>query len=92
MVDEMRYGWPLPHPDPVLDQASDIALDYLEATGQAKAGDDTQHLVSVAILDAWLKGTRHKIRLANAGIVAVEQAQLALPTDLGTLSVYPRVC
>jgi hypothetical protein len=37
-VSEMNYRWPLPHPDPVLDDALDIALRYLEATGQAKAG------------------------------------------------------
>jgi hypothetical protein len=67
----MNYLWPLPHPDPVLDDALDIALAYLEATGQAKAGDDTQHLVATAVLAAWLEGRRHKIRLANLGIVDI---------------------
>jgi hypothetical protein len=38
----MRYRWPLRHPDPVLDEALDIALKYLEATGQAEAEDDTK--------------------------------------------------
>ena len=71
----MNYPWPLPHPDPVLDAALDIALDYLEATGRANAGDDTQHSAAGSILADWLKGTRHKIRLANVGIVAVQQAQ-----------------
>jgi hypothetical protein len=71
----MNYLWPLPHPDPVLDDALDIALAYLEATGQAKAGDDTQHLVATAVLAAWLEGRRHKIRLANLGIVSVQQVR-----------------
>ena len=73
----MGYNWPLPHPDPTLDEALDIALDYLEATGQAKAGDNARYLVANAVLEDWLKGTRHKIRLANTGIVAVQQAQLS---------------
>jgi len=70
----MKYRWPLPHPDPVLDEAVDIALDYLEATGQAKIGDDTQYLVASAVLTAWLGGARHRIRLANEGIVALQKA------------------
>jgi hypothetical protein len=73
-VIEMDYAWPLPHPDPRLDEALDIALGYLEATGQAEIGDDTQHLVARAVLNAWLEGSRHKIRLANFGIVAAQQA------------------
>jgi len=70
----MKNHWPLPHPDPVLEEAFDIALDCLEATGQAKIGDDTQYLVASAVLTAWLRGARHRIRLANEGIVAVQQA------------------
>jgi hypothetical protein len=31
-------------------------------------------LVVSAVLTAWAGGTRHKIRLANEGIVAVQQA------------------
>jgi hypothetical protein len=73
----MNYRWPLPHPDPVLDDALDIALGYLEATGQAKAGDDTQHLVASAVLAAWLEGRRHKIRLANIGIVSAQQVRVS---------------
>jgi hypothetical protein len=88
----MSYDWPLFRPEPVLDEALDIALDYLEATGQAKQGDDTQHLVASAVLNEWLEGTRHRIRLANAGIVAVQQAQTMLRSTAGDrLSVFPRV-
>ena len=41
----MNYAWPLPHPDPVFDEALGIALGYLEATGRA-SGDDAEHLVA----------------------------------------------
>ena len=75
----MKYHWPLHHPNPVLDEAVDIALDYLEATGRAKIGDDTQYLVGSTVLTAWLGGARHKIRLANDGIVAVQRAQALKP-------------
>ena len=71
----MQYRWPLPHPDPTLDEALSIALNYLEATGQARADDHTQHVVAGSVLAAWLQGTRHKLRLANLGIVAVQQAR-----------------
>jgi hypothetical protein len=91
-VSRMMYAWPLPDPDPVLDEALDIALRYLEATGQARAGDDTRHMVAGSILAAWLEGTRHRIRLANVGIVAVQQAQASLPKNTGNLSPrFPRV-
>jgi hypothetical protein len=71
----MKYPWPIPDPDPVLDQALGIALGYLEATGQATLGDDTQHLVASVVLGSWLNGTREKLRLANDGIVVVERAR-----------------
>lgn len=60
--------------DPVLDEALKIALDYLKAIGLGKPDDDTEQLVAGAILSAWLSGTKHRIRLANTGIVAAEQA------------------
>ena len=53
----MNYRWPLPHSEPVLDEALDIALGYLEATGQANAGDDSRDLLQDQILAGWLKGT-----------------------------------
>jgi hypothetical protein len=61
-------------PDPALSEALVIAFDYLKAGGHA-VGHDTEQLVAGAILSAWLKGTRHRIRLANAGIAAFERAQ-----------------
>jgi hypothetical protein len=62
----------------VLDEAVDVALDYLEATDQAKVGGDTQCLVTDAVLRSWLPAVRHKMRLANEGIVAVQCAQVKL--------------
>jgi hypothetical protein len=61
----------------------DISLDYLKATGLAKIGDNTQHLVASAVLAAWLEGMRHKVRLANVGIVAVERAYVSPPRTAG---------
>ena len=64
--------------DPVLNEALKIALDYLKAAGPGKIDDDTEQLVAGAILSAWLSGTKHRIRLANVGIVAAEQARALL--------------
>jgi hypothetical protein len=86
----MNYTWPLPHPDRSLGEALDIALHYLEATGQANAGDDTRHMVASSIFAAWLEGTRHRIRLANAGIEAVQKVRL--PQKVETVwSCFPRL-
>ena len=69
----MRYPWSTPDADPVLDDALDIAMDYLEFTGQADAYSETQWYAARAILHAREAGTQHKIRLANSGIVAIEK-------------------
>lgn len=63
---------------PVLTEALKIALGYLRAAGPGKVDDDTERLVAGAILSAWLAGTKHRIRLANAGIVAAERARALL--------------
>lgn len=77
----MRYDheWPLRCPDPALQEALEIALDYLQRTGQAEPRDGTDRVVSDAILDAWSHSVKHPLRLANAGILAVEQAPQRLP-------------
>ena len=71
---KMSNAWPLPDPDPVLEEAHNIALDYLAATGQV--GDDTRSLVASSIMTSWREGMRHRIQLANAGIVAVQQFKI----------------
>jgi hypothetical protein len=85
----MSYSWPVPNPDPVLDEAVDVALGYLEATGQANVRDnDTLSLVQSAMLNLWFAGARHKIRLANEGIVAVQQAKTS-PQNVERCVVTP---
>ncbi len=56
-----------------IDVALDIAMDYLERTGQATDYWETQSRVKSAIIVGWRKGVSHHIRLANIGIKAVEQ-------------------
>ena len=56
-----------------IDVALDIAMDYLERTGQATDYWETQSRVKSAIIMGWSKGVSHHIRLANIGIRAVEQ-------------------
>ena len=72
----MSNAWPLPDPDPVLEEAHNIALDYLAATGQAKIRDDARNLVASSVMTSWRNGMRHRIQLANAGIVAVQQFKI----------------
>jgi hypothetical protein len=74
-----EYEWPLRYPDPVLNEALEIALDYLQGTGQVEPRDGAEHLVAASILSAWSGGMTHRIRLANAGIRAVEQKAPFMP-------------
>jgi hypothetical protein len=66
----MLYPWPVS--DPVLQEALDIALDYLEKTEQPIAFRETQWVCAGVIWEAWKCGTRHRIKLANHAIVAIE--------------------
>ena len=85
----MSYPWPLAETDLVLEEALDIALDYLERTGQAFPFSETQRQCAHVILDRWRAGVKPRIKLANYAIVAIEQGH-APPQ--GTLhSLYPRV-
>ena len=69
----MVYPWPVHDVDPVLQEALDIAMDYLEYTGQAFPYPETQKICANTILESWWDGEDHKIRLANYAIVAVER-------------------
>jgi hypothetical protein len=69
----MPYPWPLNNPDVALQDALDIALDYLEFTGQAYPFSETERLCAHTILNAWLAGTTHRIRLANDAICVIEK-------------------
>ena len=71
--------------DPRLQEAMDIAMTYLERTGALRLLVNAEDLVAVEVLGAWGRGVRHKIALANAGIVAAEKQSGTLP------SVFPDV-
>ena len=80
------YPWPVGNFDYVMDEALDIAMNYLSRTDQAVNFRVVQTVAAKAIIAAWQAGARHKIRLANCAIRAVETAEpLQIP------SVYPRV-
>jgi hypothetical protein len=68
----MMYPWPLAERHEPLNEALEIAISYLELTGQAYPYSETQVRAADAILAAWRSGVRHKIRLANYAIVAAE--------------------
>lgn len=65
--------------DPVLSEALKAALRYLRAEGRQEIDEDAEQVAAAAILFEWLAGTLHSVRLANAGIVAVWQAQSSTP-------------
>ena len=67
----MAYPWPLT--DPVLQESLDIALDYLEFTGQATPFIPTQWLCANAILTGWSNGERRRVALANFAIEVIEK-------------------
>jgi hypothetical protein len=81
----MSYPWPIEHADVTLQEALDIALDYLEVTGQAFPYSETERTCAQIILMTWKAGIRHRIKLANYAIVAIEQKK---PPPLK--SFYPR--
>jgi hypothetical protein len=59
--------------DALFDDALRIAMDYLERTGQAAEYTKVQSLAAATIVAQWRAGARHKIRLANHAINAVEK-------------------
>jgi hypothetical protein len=66
------YPWPIGDFDYVMDEALDIAMDYLERTGQAAKFAEVQRAAAMAIVAAWKAGVRHRIKLASVAIKAVE--------------------
>ncbi len=81
----MPYPWPMADADMRIQEALDIALDYLEFTKQAYPFSEVERIFANVILAAWKSGVRHRIRSANCAIVAVERKQLP-PIQ----SLYPR--
>jgi hypothetical protein len=79
------YGFDWPENWDLLEEAMDIAMTYLEGAGILKRCDSAEELVAEHILIAWTRGVRHKIALANSGIVGAERQAGTLP------SVFPEV-
>jgi hypothetical protein len=72
----MSYLFPIPQV-PALEDALDIAMDYLERTGQAFPLSQTERFCGQVIFEEWATGRRHRVWLANRAIGAVEQARKA---------------
>jgi hypothetical protein len=56
-----------------MDDALDIAINYLERTGQVGTFAEVQRVAATAIVAAWKMGVRNRIKLAHVAIKAVEQ-------------------
>jgi NADH:ubiquinone oxidoreductase subunit len=67
------YPWPIGNFDYVMDDALHIALDYLDRTGRAVMFQEVQSTAANAIVAAWKSGVRHRIKLADIAIKAVER-------------------
>jgi hypothetical protein len=83
------YPWPVGNFDYVMDEALDIAMNYLSRADQAFNFRLVQTVAGKAIIAAWQSGARHKIRLANCAIRAVESSTSESADKVP--SVYPRV-
>jgi hypothetical protein len=68
--------------DPVVSEALQIAMDFLERTGQAHPFSETGRICALIILKEWGAGKRHRIWLANKAIVAIEQARTPIAVDV----------
>jgi hypothetical protein len=79
------YPWPA---DDVMNEALEIAMNYLSRTGHAVKFMAVQNVAVETIIAAWQAGVTHKIKLANCAIRAVETSA-AEPTKVP--SAYPRV-
>ena len=67
------YPWRFGEFDNVMDDALNIAMDYLIRTDQAVKFREAQTMAANAIADAWRAGVRSRMRLTNVAIRAVEQ-------------------
>ena len=75
------YPWPIGDFDYAMDEALDTAMNYLEQTGQAEKFVEVQRVAASAIVAAWKIGERHRLRLANIAIKAVERKTAPFSED-----------
>ena len=83
---------PLPAADKeaVLYEALDIAMGYFERTGLPDEYDAVQAMAASVIFASYGRGVRHRIRLANDAITALQT--VPIPGDVRELrSFYPRL-
>jgi hypothetical protein len=71
----LMYPWPLGEYDNAMDVALEIAMDYLDRTGQAVRFNEAQSAAAMAIAVAWKVGVRHPIKLADVAIKSVESKE-----------------
>jgi hypothetical protein len=57
----VMYPWPTGDFDNVMDIALDIAMNYLDLTGQAEMYEEVRSTAAMAITAAWKIGVRHRI-------------------------------
>ena len=69
------YPWPFGEFDSAMDDALDVAMDYLVRTGRAVKFREAQEVAAQAIAVAWRSGVRNRLRLSNLAIRAVEQKE-----------------
>jgi hypothetical protein len=67
------YPWPTGEFDNAMDVALEIAMDYLDRTDQTVMFKEVQATAATAITSAWRVGVRHRIRLADVAIKAVQR-------------------
>jgi hypothetical protein len=74
----------------VLYEALDIAMGYFERTGLPDEYDAVQAMAASVILASYGRGVRHRVRLANDAITALQT--VPVPADVQELhSFYPRL-
>jgi hypothetical protein len=67
------YPWPFGDFDNRMDDALNIAMDYLMRSGQAVKFKETQTIAATSIASAWRAGERNRVKLTNYAIRAVER-------------------
>ena len=67
------YPWPTGDFDNAMDVALATAMNYLGRTGRAENFVEVQRVAAMAILAAWKKGKRRRVKLADLAIQAAER-------------------
>jgi hypothetical protein len=68
----MNARTPFNPPESVVQEAFDIAMNYLQLTGHAEPLHEVQRQCAQVIVEEWRRGKQHPVWLANKAITAVE--------------------